>query len=130
MCSVDWLVAYTAVVITFGLRSTAVHLKELHTVLHKYPAVIERDRRPLINFERYVRFVDRLKEVLHYTAPDLERYRQQGQLAYLEHHLRNLQVSQAVEEGLMKRSRDLETDEIRDYRRRTRELKSLGFKTS
>lgn len=126
----DWLVAFTAIELPSSSRSAAVHLKELHVVLQRNPAVVDRDRRPLINFERYVKFVDRLKEVLHYAPPDLERYRQQGQLAYLEHQLRDIQVSPAVEDGLMKRSRDLEAEETRDYRRRTRELKSLGFKTS
>ncbi|RDB23999.1 Serine/threonine-protein kinase STY17 [Hypsizygus marmoreus] len=108
----------------------AVHLRELHSTLQKYPVTVEVDGVPLINFERYVKFTDRIKEVLHYEPPDLERYRQQGQLAYLEHQLRGVHLKPTIDEDLMERSLALEAGEARDYRTRKRELKRLGFKTS
>ncbi|KAF5386738.1 hypothetical protein D9615_001785 [Tricholomella constricta] len=108
----------------------AVHLRELHSTLQKYPTVVEVDGVPLINFERYIRFTDRIKEVLHHVPPDLERYRQQGQLAYLEHQLRGVQPKANIDEELMQRSMTLEAGETRDYRTRKRELKRLGFRTS
>ncbi|KAG5645835.1 hypothetical protein DXG03_005176 [Asterophora parasitica] len=107
----------------------AVHLRELHSTLQKYPTVVEVDGHPLINFERYIRFTDRIKEVLHYVPPDLERYRQLGQLAYLENQLRSVQLKPTIDEDVMQRSMTLEVGETRDYRTRKRELKRLGFKT-
>ncbi|KAF8061461.1 hypothetical protein FPV67DRAFT_1509075 [Lyophyllum atratum] len=108
----------------------AVHLRELYSTLSKYPTVMEVDGIPLINFERYIRFTDRIKEVLHYIPPDLERYRQQGQLAYLEHQLRSVQLNPNIDEELMQRSMTLEAGETRDHRTRKRELRRLGFRTS
>lgn len=111
-------------------HSIAVHLRDLNAVLQKYPPVTTVDGRPLINFERYIKFTDRVKEVLHHKPPVLERYRQQGQLAYLEHQLRNLQPGPSTDDELMARSRELEVGEARDFRLRTHELHSLGFATS
>ncbi|KAG6909463.1 hypothetical protein DXG01_000448 [Tephrocybe rancida] len=108
----------------------AVHLRELFSTLQKHPTVVKVDGIHMINFERYIRFTDRVKEVLHYMPPDLERYRQQGQLAYLEHQLRKVHLHSNVDEDLMKRSTTLEAGETRDYRARKRELKRLGFRTS
>lgn len=105
------------------------HLRELFSTLQKYPSDVEVNGVPLINFERYTKFTARIKEVLHYVPPDLERYRQQGQLAYLEHQLRGVYMKPTVEDELMERSLALEAEETRDYRTRKRELKSLGFKT-
>lgn len=113
------------------LTSTiAVHLRELFSALQKYPPAVKEDGVMLINFERYVKFTDRMKEVVHYVAPDLERYRQQGQLAYLEHQLHDIYLKPNIDEELMERSLTLEAEETRDYRTRKRELKRLGFKTS
>ncbi len=44
-------------------------LEELHAVLQKYPTIVKVDGYPLINFERYVKFMDRIKEVVHYKPP-------------------------------------------------------------
>ncbi|KAG5652947.1 hypothetical protein H0H81_002955 [Sphagnurus paluster] len=107
----------------------AVHLRELYTNLQKYPTVVQVDGTPLINFERYIRFTDRIKEVLHYTPPNLEGFRQHGQLAYLENQLRNIQPKSNTDDALMERSLTLEAGEARDYRTRKRELTRLGFKT-
>ncbi|KAG6833188.1 hypothetical protein H0H87_010250 [Tephrocybe sp. NHM501043] len=108
----------------------AVHLRELYTTLQKYPTVIEVNGTHMINFERYIRFTDRVKEVLHHVPPDLERYRQQGQLAYLEHQLRKVHLDANIDEELMTRSLALEAGETRDLQARKRELKRLGFRTS
>lgn len=108
--------------------SAAVHLLELHAVLQLYPTTIEVDGRRLINFKRYVKFMDRIKEVLHYIPPEMEHYRYQGQLAYLEHQLSGVYPSNEMDEELMERSRRLEMGETRDYRTRKRELRRLGFK--
>jgi son of sevenless-like protein len=104
-------------------------LRELNSLLLKHPSTVNDDGRALINFDRYVKFMDRLNEVLDFSPPDLERYRKGGQLAYLDHQLRNIRVDAQVEESLEERSKALEAEETRDYRKRTRELQSLGFKT-
>ncbi|KAF8892698.1 ras guanine nucleotide exchange factor domain-containing protein [Infundibulicybe gibba] len=104
-----------------------VHLRELHLTLQRYPPVMDVDGQPLINFERYVKFTDRVREVLHHVPPDLEPFRQRGQLAYLEHQLREL--GECDDEEMMERSVALEAGEARDYRSRRRELQKLGFRT-
>lgn len=105
------------------------HLKELHNVLQKNPANVRHRGRLLINFERYVKFMERLKEVLHYRPPDLEQYRTQGPLAYLEHQLRNISVgSPELDQTFLERSDLLEANETRQYLQRTNELASLGFR--
>ncbi|KAH9483782.1 Serine/threonine-protein kinase STY17 [Psilocybe cubensis] len=109
----------------------AVHLKELHLVLQKYPPTLSgTDGKPLINFQRYVKFMAHVREAISYKPPDLERYRLQGQLDYLENQLRNLRLSDNPDEELMARSRKYETQETIDYRTRKPQLKTLGFKTS
>jgi son of sevenless-like protein len=98
-------------------------------VLSRYPITVQVDGRPLINFQRYIKFMDRIKEVVHYKPPSLEQYRQQGQLDYLENQLRNLKMTSTSDDDLMARSRLLEAREIQDYKTRKPQLKSLGFKT-
>lgn len=104
------------------------HLHELHLLLRKYPSVVEIDGRPLINFERYVKFTGRIKEILQYKPPDLERYRNQGQLAYLDNQLRGVHLESHLDDDLLERSLALEAEETRSHKKRTRELKSLGFR--
>jgi son of sevenless-like protein len=107
----------------------AIHLKELHLVLQRYPITVRVDGRPLINFQRYLKFMDRVNEVLHYKHPDLEQYRQLGQLDYLENQLRNLRMSPTSDDDLMARSRILEARETLDFKTRKPQLRALGFKT-
>jgi son of sevenless-like protein len=108
---------------------TAVHLNQLRLVLEKYPITV-RDLASgcsLINFQRYLKFMDRVKEVVHYKPPDLEQFRQLGPFAYLETQLGNLRMSPTSDDDLMEQSRILEAREISAYRNRTQELRTLGF---
>jgi len=98
-------------------------------VLQRYPITVQVDGRPLINFQRYLKFMDRVNEVLHYKHPDLEQYRQLGQLDYLENQLRNLRMSHTPDEDLMARSQILEARETLDFKTRKPQLRALGFKT-
>jgi len=84
----------------------------------------------LINFQRFLVFMDRIKEVFHYKPPDLERYRQQGQLTYLENQLRHVKLSATLDDDLNARSRKLEARESLDYRNRLDQCKDLGFRVS
>lgn len=108
----------------------AVHLKDLHSVLKQNPIVVEDQGHPLINFQRYVKFMDRIKEILHYKPPDLEQYRHQGQLAYLENQLKGVQPTANTDDELMEKSIALEAGEVLDFKLRRRELRSLGFRTT
>jgi len=107
----------------------AVHLKDLHSVLEQNPIVVEDQGHPLINFQRYVKFMDRIKEILHYKPPVLEQYRHQGQLAYLENQLKGVQLTASTDDELMEKSIALEAGEVLDFKLRRREFRSLGFET-
>lgn len=102
----------------------AVHLKELRSVLTHNPIVVEDEGRPLINFQRYVKFMDKIKETLHHKPPDLEQYRQQGYLAYLENQLQFVHIGEDTDDELMKRSIALRKGEVLEIKRR---YQSVGF---
>ena len=108
---------------------TAIHLKDLHLALKRYPTTVEVDGSPLINFQRYLKFVDHVNEVVHYKPPDLERYRQSSRLDYLEEQLRRLQILPTSDDALMARSKTLEAREKSDVKTRKHQLGVLGFKT-
>lgn len=57
--------------------------------------------------------MDKLKEVLAHSPPDLERFRQQGELAYLEDKLRNVRLGEQAEEEMDKRSRAVQEVEVK-----------------
>ncbi|KAG6909446.1 hypothetical protein DXG01_000431 [Tephrocybe rancida] len=103
------------------------HLENSRLSLPEIPRVVGVDGIPLINFEPYVRFTERVKEMMQYKPPDLEKHRQQGHLAYLEKELR--EVHSNTDNELMKRSEKLEADEALAKQGRTREMKGLGFRT-
>ena len=89
--------------------------------------VVEIKGRPLINFQRYTRFIDRLEKIFRLPPPDLERHRSQGQLAYLEGQLEKVRVDKEAENELVKRSQSIQTAEELLWRRRVPELRQLGF---
>jgi len=104
---------------------TAVHLEELRLVVQTHPVIVQVDGRPLINFQRYLKFMDRVNEVVHYKPPVLEQFRSLGLLAYLEDQLRRLPTS---DDALMARSRALEAREVSTYNSRAPQLRALGFR--
>jgi len=110
------------------LSHTAVHLKELRKVIQAEPVTIRVDGAHLINFERYTKFMDRIKEIVHYKPPDLEQHRYQGQLAYLEVQLRSLKTSKTTDDELLARSKVLAKMESQDFFSREPQLKMLGFR--
>ncbi|KAL0947206.1 hypothetical protein HGRIS_013323 [Hohenbuehelia grisea] len=105
------------------------HLQDLDLVFRHNRPVTFIDGRPLINFERYSRFTAKLKEILYCKPPDVERFRSQGQLAYLENQLRKIELSDDAEHALEEKSRAHETEERRIRRLRLRERDNLGFRT-
>jgi hypothetical protein len=109
------------------LQFVAVHLKELNLVLQKNPITVEVDQEHLINFQRYVKFMDQAKELFHYKTPDLEMYRHDGRLEYLEDQLRSLEVSKKTEDEVGARSLFLERRENVDQKGRKAMLQTLGF---
>lgn len=108
-----------------------VHIQDLGSVLQSHRPTIEREGRTLINFERHIRFIDKVKEVLYYKPPDLEEYRPLGYLRYLEHRLRNIRPDDPkFEQSLLKQANVRELEEDRMRRNRTSELQRLGFSTT
>ncbi len=105
----------------------AIHLKELEKVLHQNFPTIEVDGRQLINFKRYIRFMERIKEVIHHSPPDLEEHRDGGQLEYLLGKLRNVDTSEASKDRMLERSVSLMEKESTDHRSRKDQLRHLGF---
>jgi son of sevenless-like protein len=102
-----------------------VHLKDLDSILRHNPIEVEDEGRPLINFQRYVKFIDKIKEILHYKPPDLEQHRQQGYLAYLENQLHCVCIGENTDDELMRRSNALQKGEALEIKNRYR---SVGFK--
>lgn len=74
--------------------------------------------------------MDRVREVLYYKVPDLEQYRQQGQLEYLQNQLRNMEMSKVSDDRQTERSKKLEILELSDHRNRKPQLKNLGFRVT
>ncbi|KAJ6546433.1 ras guanine nucleotide exchange factor domain-containing protein [Mycena vulgaris] len=113
----------------FCIPWLAVHLRDLHSLLENYPLKVQIDGRPLINFRRYTKFMEHVRGLSLFKPPDLERYRQNGQLAYLQHQLRGIHFDPDSDVALMQRSLELEADETRIHRTRALELKRLGFRS-
>lgn len=106
----------------------AVHLRELHSLLLQHPQVVIKNDRQLINFERYVRFRNRIQELMDLEPANLEHYRTNGPFFYAETHLHRIQPGAKLDDQFMKRSMDLQEYEKREWRQRTQELKQLGFR--
>ncbi|PPQ72493.1 hypothetical protein CVT24_003256 [Panaeolus cyanescens] len=102
-----------------------IHLKELNATLQRSTRTLHTsDNTLLINFTRYVKFMERLTESLAYhRAPNLEKYRRQGSLAYLESKLKGVETGQAEEERQIERSKVWQSRE----RGFDEELGILGF---
>ena len=108
-------------------RFAGVHLKDLYLVLQNHPITVEVDQEHLINFQRYVKFMDHAKELLRCKSPELEMYRHDGRLEYLEDQLCSLEVSKKTEDEVVARSLFLERRENVDQNRRKPALQALGF---
>ncbi|KAF9036774.1 ras guanine nucleotide exchange factor domain-containing protein [Panaeolus papilionaceus] len=101
-----------------------IHLKELNATLQRNTRTLQLDSQRLVNFTRYVEFMERLNESLAYhRAPNLEKYRREGALAYLESKLKGVEVSDQEEEKQIARSKVLQAKE----RGFDEELARLGF---
>jgi son of sevenless len=114
------------------ILASALHLKQIRSVLDHpdHRQVIVHDGRPLINFKRYSEYVHKFKEHLAFKAPDLEKQRNAGHLAYLEQRLADVRVDEASEQELMSRSMKHEQGESKMIRNHTLELAALGFSRS
>ena len=105
----------------------AVHLKELRKVFRQ-PLTVEVDNQHLINFSRHNGFMDRIKEILYYTPPNLEDKRHGGQLAYLLNELRDIDSSGKLEQQLSAKSKGFSTRE--SSRNIDDDLRLVGFAVS
>ncbi|KAF9533346.1 hypothetical protein CPB83DRAFT_845111 [Crepidotus variabilis] len=106
----------------------AVHLKDLRKVLREQEVTIRVDDHWLINYRRYLQIMDRMNEVFHYKAPQLEEYRNGGQLAYLENQLENITYDDRTQDKHLERSSKLAQKEANEHRSRARQMRQLGFR--
>ncbi|RXW24190.1 hypothetical protein EST38_g1647 [Candolleomyces aberdarensis] len=111
----------------FCIPWIAVHLKDLHSVLHMNKRVVQIKGRPFINFQRYTKFMDRVREIFSLPPPDLESHRKQGQLAYLEDKLATVSLEEGAEDELVQRSQTVQANEVVLKRLRIPERGKLGF---
>jgi son of sevenless-like protein len=88
----------------------AVHLKELDKVVQQ-PLTVMVDNQHLVNFTRHNQFMDRIKEILYYSPPNLEDKRHGGQLTYLLNQLRDIDLSGDLEQQLLTKSEMFSTRE-------------------
>jgi len=95
----------------------AYHLRELDKILISYPAGYQENGQHPINSSRYIKFIERTKEIMFYVPPRLEEYRRQGQLAYIREQLRNINTSKKTVEDLTARSEFLMKQEASEVRK-------------
>ncbi len=100
----------------------------LKDILDNHPATVRVGDTDLINFERYNKFMDRIKEVAHYTPPELQEYRDTGRLEYLLDSLSKFPFSNNTEDALLARSRDLKAEEKKDVDVCRNGFVNLGFR--
>ena len=108
----------------------AVHVEDLRLVLDAHERTIEVDGQTLINVQRYTEFTNLVKELHRLPPPDLERYRHQGELAYLESKLAGVQIGEAADRELRARAQSLKTVEDVLNSQRIREKLRAGFSVS
>ena len=103
-----------------------IHLKDLDRVVRQ-PLTVQVDRQHLVDFGRYNRFMDRTKKILHYSPPDLESQRHEGQLAYLLDQLRDVDHSGGLEQRLLEKSQALSIQESSPKGRNEENLRRVGI---
>jgi len=103
-----------------------VHLKGLDKVVRQ-PLTVMVDNEHLVNFTRYNWFMDRIKEILYYTPPNLEDKRHGGQLTYLLNQLHNIDLSGTLERQLSAKSEKFSTRELSRSRNIDENLPLVGF---
>jgi son of sevenless-like protein len=104
----------------------AVHLKELDRVVRR-PVTVRVDDCYLVDFSRYNKFMDRVKEILYYSPPDLEDKRHGGQLAYLLDQLRDIDLSGSLEQQLLAKGKELSVRESSINTIHNETLRRVGF---
>jgi hypothetical protein len=105
-----------------------VHIEELRSVLHTNERTIEWGGQTLINVQRYTKFMHRVGELFHLPPPDLERFRHQGELAYLESKLADVRIGSVADDEVLAKAISLQAAENRLSFGRVIERKRLGFK--
>ncbi|KAJ3565272.1 hypothetical protein NP233_g7743 [Leucocoprinus birnbaumii] len=109
----------------------AVHISDLRKILAQHPETLEHDHRTLINFERYIHFRNYLQTYIpssHTAYADLQRFRNTGQLAYVEARMNGIVLNYASDVELETRASELKRAEIRERNHRTIERERLGFR--
>ncbi|KAJ2918084.1 hypothetical protein MD484_g2342, partial [Candolleomyces efflorescens] len=111
----------------YCIPCVAMHLEELRAVLHANERTIERDGQTLINVQRYTRFMHQVQQLFHLPPPDLERFRHQGELAYLESKLADVQIGDVADDEVLAKAISLEGIENSLDSKRAPQFRDLGF---
>ena len=98
-----------------------VHLKELYKVVRQ-PFTVMVDNQHLVNFTRHNQFMDRIKEILYYSPPDLEDRRHEGQLTYLLNQLHDIDLSGDLERQILTKSMLIGSQENQGHTGRFRDF--------
>jgi len=108
----------------------AIHIQEMHTAFSKEPDMVEIQSVPMINFAKWARFHDCIKDIFQHKPPDVSQYRQtkKGVLAYLEDQLSGISVGSTTKRCLEKRSKELEQQEKEMRRQRIPDLHAVGMR--
>ncbi|KIY51139.1 hypothetical protein FISHEDRAFT_71430 [Fistulina hepatica ATCC 64428] len=104
----------------------AVHLRELKSIFNANDISKKESMRPE-NFERYVKLFSRLKGTLCCDPPELEMYRNQGTLVYLQRELSVVHPCHEAERLVIRQSDKLVKMDRDEDRSRVRQLSKLGF---
>jgi len=110
-----------------GIPWLKVHLMELQKALSEHPVTIEEEGRHLINLKRYIAFMDRSTELLHYTPPFGGDHNQREKLECLLAQLRTMTYPQDTDKRLLVRSVTLRSQEISHLPSPKKQMKQLGF---
>ena len=105
-----------------------VHLIELQKALSQaeHPVTIQEEGQHLINLKRYIAFMDRSTELLHYTPPS-GGHNKREKLESLLAQFRTVTYPQGTDARLLARSAILRDQEVLNHRSRKEEMLRLGF---
>jgi len=87
----------------------ALHIPEIRIAFPERTDTIEIQSVPMIDFAKWTRCYDRIKDVFRHKSPDISKYRQTkaGALAYLEGQLHGISANSTTDQRLEKRSIEL-----------------------
>ena len=110
---------------------TVLHIREIQIALSEGTDIVVMKNVPMINFAKWTRCYDRIKDVFQHKSPDISKYRQTkaSTVAYLEWKLRDVSIDSTTDQFLEERSIELEQREksMKPMRRRADVLARIAM---